>query len=108
MMLTLPRNPEWLRERIAELPGSAISELQKGPAPMGCRICEILKPLEPAAGPQTGRELLATGCAATDLLDYHAIEGPPGEPAPPSAPPEDRRECYRRCIQIYEAAGWRA
>lgn len=112
-MLTEPRDVEWLREQIAKLPGSAIAALQQGPIPAeerlpdghSCRVCAALKPLE-RGKPEEGRELLATGLPATDLLDYHAVEGP-SFLAAELAPPEERRECYRRCLQIYEAAGWR-
>lgn len=113
-MLTEPRDVDWLREQIAKLPGSAISALQAGPiqgaeqTPVGlhsCRVCAVLKPLE-RDDPQPDRDLLATGNPATDLLDYHAVEGDPDKPAD-EGPPQDRAECYRRCLQIYEAAGWR-
>lgn len=103
-MLTDARDDAWVREQVARLPGSAIAELQDGPEPAPfCGVCTVLKPLEQGRlNPR--RDLLHVG-PVTDLLDYHAIEEVIGEDTPPTSE-RTGAECYRRCIQIYRAAGW--
>lgn len=104
-MLTDSRDDAWVREQIAKLPGRRIASLQRGPLDgCGCRVCRVLTPLE-AFAPDKDRPLLATGSPATDLLDYHAVDGPASQSSD-MAPPELRNECYRRCVQIYRCAGW--
>jgi len=73
---------------VLRLPQPVRDELARGPSPddndwFGCRVCEALDEL-----------VTAHDRTAEMLFDYHNAEGDEGE------------ACYRRCCDIYRAAGW--
>lgn len=74
---------------VLKLPSDVRDLLALGPEPedtkpFGCRVCTALDPL------------MGEGNRTAELIfDYHDTEGTEGDAA------------YRRCCDIYEAAGWK-
>lgn len=73
---------------VLKLPREEREMLARGPAPedqkpYGCRVCAVLD-----------RLLKCHNRAAEMIFDYHEADGTEGDAA------------YRRCCDIYQAAGW--
>lgn len=81
-----------LESILAELPQKTVDLLALGPIDdadgiRGCRLCDTMSA---TIDRNNSRQVML----ANVLLDYHDIDGSEGS------------ECYRRCCQIYLAAGW--
>lgn len=77
---------------LLQLPQKTIDLLSLGPISdyegvRGCRLCDTMAK---TIDPDNTRQIQL----ANVLLDYHDVDGSTGP------------ECYRRCCEIYLAAGW--